>query len=500
MIQGFVIITFVVFLIVFFFNLFNIIPQMVFIGFYPYALSITVFFGVLLFIASYIESRFWLTTIKVIMSMFLVVCMFTLILIGINARHLNGYKKKYSEYVRTVNEFTKVEGIDKFYEEGFNKSLATLIEKSTGMSPTFHNKALVISDYVKYFDEIIEEVSNAKKHIHILFYIMRDDSIGQKLKKVLIEKANQGVEVRVIYDALGSFKLSNKYKKELKDAGVDIVPYNSVFKSLITGKLNHRTHRKIIIVDGNTAFTGGVNIGDEYLGRDENIGTWQDMVVKLEGDSVNYLQKIFLADWYYITDEKITDKFYYGKTEIEDYLPVQMVAGGFDTGWHEIHKMYFSLINAARERLYITTPYFVLNDAMLESLQTAALRGVDVKIIIPKKTESFVIDWLNESFFKEILRAGVEVYWYENGFLHSKAVIVDNRVLSMGSANMNMRGYYLDYEMNVLIYDQQSCERMVKILNKYIGMSEKLSYKDYEEISLLRSVRYIVGRLILPIS
>ena len=368
------------------------------------------------------------------------------------------------------------------------------------MSPTFKNNAILISDNEHYFDEIIEAISQAEKHVHVLFYIMRDDNIGQKLKTVLIDRAKQGVEVRVIYDALGSFKLSRKYINELKEAGVEIVPYNTVLKSLITGKLNHRTHRKIIIVDGAVAFTGGVNIGDEYLNRDKNIGVWQDIIVKMEGDSVNYLQKIFLADWYFVTDKKITDIYYYGKTSVDNYLPVQMVAGGFDTGWHEIHQMYFTLINSARERLYIATPYFVLNDAMLESLQTAALRGVDVKIVIPEKTESFLIDWLNESFFKEILRSGVEVYKYKNGFMHAKSMIVDNRVVSVGSANLNMRGYYLDYEMNVLLYDEQLCLRMEQIFNKYMKMSEKQKYKDYEKLSLLRSVRYIIGRLILPIS
>ncbi|QUH24710.1 cardiolipin synthase [Serpentinicella alkaliphila] len=500
MIQVFIILTFIVFLVVFFFNLFNVIPQIVFIGFYPYALFITVFLGILLFSASYIQSRFWLITIKAMISIVLVISLFTLILIVINARHLNGYKKKYSEYIRTVNEFTKVEGVDKFYKEDFNRSIATLIEKSTGMSPTFKNNGILISDNEHYFDEIIEAISKAEKHVHVLFYIMRDDNIGQKLKTVLIDRAKQGVEVRVIYDALGSFKLSRKYINELKEVGVEIVPYNTVFKSLVTGKLNHRTHRKMIIVDGVVAFTGGVNIGDEYLNRDKNIGIWQDIIVEMEGDSVNYLQKIFLADWYYVTDKKITDIYYYGKTSVENYLPVQMVAGGFDTGWHEIHQMYFTLINSARGRLYIATPYFVLNDAMLESLQTAALRGVDVKIVIPEKTESFLIDWLNESFFKEILRSGVEVYKYKNGFMHAKSMIVDNRVVSVGSANLNMRGYYLDYEMNVLLYDEQLCLRMEQIFNKYMKMSEKQKYKDYEKLSLMRSVRYIIGRLILPIS
>lgn len=500
MIQVFIIITLMMFLVVFFFNLFNIIPQIVFIGFYPYALLITIVFTFLLLVASYIQSRFWHIAIKSVLSILLILTVFTLIQISVNARHLNGYKRKYSEYIRTVNEFTKVEGVDKFYDESFNKSLATLIEKSTGMAPTFRNNAIIISDNEHYFDEIIEEISKAEKHVHVLFYILRDDNIGQKLKETLIERSKSGVEVRVIYDALGSFKLRQPYLKELKGAGVQIIPYNTVFKSLIKGKLNHRTHRKLVVVDGKVAFTGGVNIGDEYLNRDKEIGIWQDIIVKLEGDSVNYLQKIFLADWYYLTDEKITDKYYYKKTTIENYLPVQMVAGGFDTGWHEIHQMYFSLINASRERLYISTPYFVLNDAMIESLQTASLRGVDVKIVIPERTESFLIDWLSESFIKEILRSGIEVYKYKNGFIHAKAMVVDDRVVSIGSANLNMRGYYLDYEMNVLIFDKQLCERMDQIFNKYIKKSQIQKYEDYERLSLLRTVRYIIGRLILPIS
>lgn len=500
MIQLYIYVTCILFVFIFFFNLLNFIPQMVFIGFYPYALFITVIFALLLLISSYTESRFWLITIKAILSIILLLGVFTLVQISLNAKYMNGYKEKYSEYIRTVNEFTQVEGIEKFYEEGFNKSIATLIEKSTGMTPTFNNRVLLLSEEEHFFDEMIEEISKAQTHVHILFYIMRDDNIGQKLKNTLIERANQGVEVRVIYDALGSFKLSATYIKELRGAGVEVVPYNTVFKSIIEGKLNHRSHRKILIIDGKVAFTGGVNIGDEYLSRDDNIGPWQDMVVKMEGDAVNNLQKIFLADWYYLTDEKITDKKYYSKTDVANYIPVQMVAGGFETGWNEIHQMYFSLINSAEKRLYITTPYFVLNEAMLESLQTAALRGVDVKIIIPEKTESFIIDWLNESFLPEILRAGAEVYKYKNGFLHTKSIIVDDRLLSIGSANLNMRGFYLDYEMNVLLYDNQLCTRMTETFNKYIKMSTRQEYKDYETLSLGQHVRYIIGRLILPLS
>ncbi|MDR5658674.1 cardiolipin synthase [Serpentinicella sp. ANB-PHB4] len=500
MIEFFIIVTCLLFATVFFFNFFNVIPQLLIIGFYPYAVALTMVFAVLLFISNFIKGQTGLLIIKIILSVLFILAFITLILIWQNARQPNGYKKKYSDYIRQAEKLVDATGKSKGLEGIRNQGIATMIESSSGLPVTYNNQVSLLTDPKHYFDEMIEEIKKAEHHVHILFYITRDDKIGEKFKNALIQKAKEGVEVRFIYDALGSFKLSKGYRNALEDAGVEIYPFNTVKHSLITGKLNNRIHRKMLIVDGNVAFTGGANLGDEYLGRDENIGQWQDLLIKMKGESVNWLQKIFLADWYYLTDQKLMDKVYYPKSSVEKELPVQVVAGGFDTGWHEIQQKYFSLINAATERLYISTPYFVLNDAILEALQTAALRGVDVKIIVPDKTESFIIDWLNESFFPEILKSGVEIYMYSNGFLHTKAVVVDDEILSVGSSNLNMRSYYLDYELNVLIFNKELCNQMVEAIDRYIDKSTRIKYKDYERLSFTQKIRQIIGRIILPMS
>jgi len=375
----------------------------------------------------------------------------------------------------------------------------SLKQESGNMPISLYNEALLIYDDTAMFDEIIEEIAKANNHIHIEFFILRSDSIGQKLKDLLIKKANEGVEIRIIYDGLGSLSLKRSYRRELQSVGVEIKAHDNIFQSIIKGKLNNRNHRKIVIVDGNVGFTGGMNIGDEYLGRDNTIGNWKDVLVKIKGEAINDMQKVFLEDWYYVSGDKLIDNKYFPKLKGENTLPIQIVAGAHHTNLNEISQLFLAIITSAKDRLYIATPYFVPNDSILNAIQTAALKGVDVKLILPKNPDVFLVGWANSSFFDKLLNSKVKIYLYEDGFLHSKVFVADDKVVSVGSANLNMRSQYLDYEMNAVLFDEIQLDMMIKELDKNIEDSSQVIIDDYNKRPLIERLKEKIGVLIRPL-
>jgi cardiolipin synthase A/B len=480
-----------------YYNLFFIINDTIIIALYPYAVIIGIIFGIGLFLNHYIEHSILNNIIKGILIIFFIFGLLSGILIWRNAELLNQYQGKRSHYMNQLMNITKKKNLK--LEDSSRKGLSALIESNTGIPLTHNNTVQLYNDGKKLYDAMLEEINKAEHHIHIQFYILREDIIGQKFKALLIEKVQQGVKVRVIYDGLGSYNTKAAFIRELKNEGIEVATYGNIIWSVLNGKLNHRNHRKIVIIDGKTGFTGGVNIGDEYLDRDKNIGHWEDTLVKIEGDAVGWMQKIFLGDWYYIQKEKIFNVEYFPSVVTQSNLPVQIVSSGFDTHWNEISQVYFSIITQAKERVYIATPYLILNGSMMKALQTAALRGVDVRIIIPKKPDLFLVGWANESYFKKLLKGKVRIYQYDNGFLHAKVFAADNKILSIGSANLNNRSLYLDYEMNAIIYDEKLCSQMVTIFEKYWTEGEEITLDQYENPSHREKIKQFIGRFFSPV-
>ena len=482
-----------------YFNLFILVKDAIFVMIYPYLLGFTALFIIFLLMLQFFENAVIIKIIYVIMTLFFIFFMFTFFQIWKNTRALNGYQVKRSNYMDQLTEIDKNKRMIDVTLEQSQQGIGKLIEENTGMPISFYNEALLIYDGITIFDEIVEEISKAKSHIHIEFFILRSDNIGRKLKDLLIKKAKEGVEVRVIYDGLGSWSLKRHFRKELIEAGVEIKAYDNIFQSVIKGKLNHRNHRKIVIVDGKVGFTGGINIGDEYLGRDNTIGNWKDILVKIKGEAVKGMQRVFLGDWYYVSGDKLLDNKYFPEWEGENILPVQIVSGGYDTYWNEISQAYFSIITSAKKRLYIATPYLVLSDSMINALQTAALKGVDVKIIIPKNPDLFLVGWANSSFFNKLLNSKVKIYLYEDGFIHSKVFVADDKVVSVGSANLNTRSQYLDYEMNAILFDHSQSELMIKELYKNIEDSDEVILEDYRKRPLIQRFKEKIGMLMIPL-
>ncbi|GAB6086536.1 cardiolipin synthase [Alkaliphilus crotonatoxidans] len=485
------------FAMIFFLNLFLFISHGLMIGIYPYVAAMTVILGIAWLLHRLLEGMYYLNMIDVFMITLILFFTFTLFQIWKNTRLANGYQNDRSQYMDQLMELGRGAPSQRTFSQP-EQGLINLIEANTGIPVTDHNQVTLFNGGKSIIDEMIEAIDKAEHHVHIEFFIVRDDQIGNKFKDILIEKAREGVEVRFLYDGLGSGHLGKNYVRSLRDAGVHVYSYDGIIASLLKGKLNHRNHRKILIVDGKVGFVGGFNIGDEYLGRDQAVGNWKDLHIKIEGEAIKGLQQIFLGDWHYVTKEKLLDTAYFPPVETKDEVAVQMVTSGFDTHWNEISQVYFSMIATAQEKIYIATPYLILNDSMLKALQTAALRGVDVRIIIPHKPDLFLVGWVNESFFQKLLKAKVKIYLYDEGFLHAKVLLKDNRIASVGSANLNTRSLFLDYEVNGVIYDRQTCDAINREFEDYLKNSTEVTYDEFKQITVVQRIKYLIGRLIIP--
>ncbi|CAG9622839.1 cardiolipin synthase [Sutcliffiella rhizosphaerae] len=376
------------------------------------------------------------------------------------------------------------------------------LSQNIGRSPiSFQTETVVLTNGDQTFAKILEEISKAKHHIHFEYYIVRDDIIGNQIKDLLIEKAKSGVQVRFLFDAVGSFQLSNKYIKELRAAGVHIISFSPVRMPVFNNKINFRNHRKIIVVDGEVGFVGGLNIGDEYLGRDKYFGFWRDTHLYVRGEAVRTLQLIFLQDWYYATDESLLTPSYLTPTFVDEkkYGGVQMIAGGPDQEWEVIKNLYFSMITSARNSIWIASPYFVPDDDIFTALKVAALGGLDVRLLVPSRPDKRLVYYASRSYFPEMMEAGVKIYEYKKGFLHSKVVIVDEEIASIGTANMDMRSFHLNFEVNAFLYNTDSVNTLVKDFEQDLLDSKSILKNEYANRPLNQKIFESMARLASPL-
>lgn len=373
---------------------------------------------------------------------------------------------------------------------------------NTGKFPfTVNNKVDVFENGNKKFDRLIEDIKNAKDHIHLEYFIIKDSGIGRKIKDILIQKAKEGVKVRILYDDVGCWRcwFHREFFNEMKSYGIKVEPFLPAKFPVIGGKLNYRNHRKIVVIDGYIGYTGGINIGDEYIGKNKKFGYWRDTHIRVEGTSVYMLQMVFLIDWYYTTREVIITKQYFPDIEHKGDSMMQIVASGPDSDWEAIHYAYFSAICQAKKSVYIETPYFIPDESILRALKSAALSGVDVRIIFPKIADHKIVNSASYSYFEDILKSGGRVYLYTKGFMHSKVVIIDDKIASTGSANMDLRSFMLNFEINAFIYDKDIVNIMTKDFFKDIEGSEELHRDDFEKRSIVKKVKQSIARLFSPI-
>ncbi|EPV4647803.1 TPA: cardiolipin synthase [Clostridium perfringens] len=361
-------------------------------------------------------------------------------------------------------------------------------------SPIFVNNDIKIyKDGVEKFKDLKEELLKAKHHIHLEYYIVNSDEIGNEIKDILIKKALEGVKVRFIIDKVGSSSLKRSYIKDLKKAGVSVVMYSYFLAPLlkvINTQINYRNHRKIVVIDGQVGFLGGINIGDEYLGRNKKFGYWRDTHIMIKGDFVLALQAVFLDD--FITIEKANNSYTFYDKEFDKYFPenivakervlMQLVKSGPDSTFPAIMQSVLKMIMTARENIYITTPYFVPPSSIIEALRIASLSGVDVKIIFPEKSDHFMVNKASKSYLAELMDCGIEVYFYDkSSFIHSKTMTIDGKICTLGTANMDIRSFELNYEINTVIYDKEITCKLDALFFEDLLKSRHFKIEEYEK-------------------
>ena len=379
-------------------------------------------------------------------------------------------------------------------------------------SPIFVNNDIKIyKDGVEKFKDLKEELLKAKHHIHLEYYIVNSDEIGNEIKDILIKKALEGVKVRFIIDKVGSSSLKRSYIKDLKKAGVSVVMYSYFLAPLlkvINTQINYRNHRKIVVIDGQVGFLGGINIGDEYLGRNKKFGYWRDTHLMIKGDFVLALQAVFLDD--FITIEKADNSYTFYDKEFDKYFPenivakervlMQLVKSGPDSTFPAIMQSILKMIMTARENIYITTPYFVPPSSIIEALRIASLSGVDVKIIFPEKSDHFMVNKASKSYLAELMDCGIEVYFYDkSSFIHSKTMTIDGKICTLGTANMDIRSFKLNFEVNVFIYDANVARDMENQFFVDINGSELITKAEYNGRSNWLKMKESIIRLLSPI-
>lgn len=374
-----------------------------------------------------------------------------------------------------------------------------LLLKSSKACLTQDNQIEIFSDGTEKFERLFDDLTKAKRHIHIEYFILKSDYVGGILKQILAEKAKAGLEIRLIYDAVGSWRLSKKYIQELKDAGVEVEAFYPVVLPVLSRELNYRNHRKIVVIDGEIGYVGGVNVGDEYIGLDKKFGYWRDSHLRCTGSGVHALQKVFLNDWYYLTKNLVSDDQYFPSPIEAGYEQMQVVESGPDYNWEAIKQAFFTIITGATKSLWITTPYLVPDEGMMMALRNAALSGVDVRIILPQKADHFMVYWATRDNLEQLLQDGVRIFLYRKGFIHSKCILVDQKVASIGTANLDNRSMGINYEVNAFVYTNPTIARLESDFLQDLRHCQELSLMQYAERPVWQKFLESVGRLFSPL-
>lgn len=349
-----------------------------------------------------------------------------------------------------------------------HKPLIDLFINQNLSLPFKDNKVEIFTDGYQFFPALLAAIAKARNHIHVDMYIFAEDALGRLVSDALIAKAREGVEVRVIYDDVGCWNVSHRFFEWMREEGIEVVPFLPVRFPSFTSNVNYRNHRKIIVIDGSVGFIGGMNIALRYVkGTDGQ--SWRDTMLQVTGGAVYALQRAFLVDWYFVDRTLLSDRKYYPQlSAVGTLLPqnnclAQVVTSGPVTPHPEIMQGFVRVILGARRYLYLETPYFLPNDSVLFALKTAALAGVDVRVLCPRYSDARFVEWASRSYLREVTEAGIRVSLYEGGFLHSKLMVCDDAITTCGSTNVDFRSFENNFEANIFFYDEGIALRMKKV-------------------------------------
>ena len=395
--------------------------------------------------------------------------------------------------------------INKTHQTEFKPLLELLAKNSE--SPVFANNGIEVFNNGKdKFDALKAELEKADHHIHLEYFIVKSDQIGNEIKDILIKKSLAGVRVIFIIDKVGSYKLKHTYIKELKDAGVEVVYYTYFLAPLLrrlNTQINYRNHRKIAIIDGKVGFLGGINIGDDYLGKGK-LGYWRDTHIMVKGDFVLGLQAVFLNDYFHIKHTNGSNDLFIG--EADKYCPItsddgnktmQLVLSGPDSEYPAIMQCILKMMSMAQKSIFITTPYFIPTESLLEALKVAALGGVEIKILFPGRFDHYIVYQASQTYLREMIKYGAKVYFYDkNAFVHAKVLTIDGEICSVGTANMDIRSYMLNYEVNTVIYDEEITARLESDFDMDLLKSIEITEEYFDKMPMYQKFIQSLARVL----
>lgn len=382
-------------------------------------------------------------------------------------------------------------------------SLVTMFENANHAFLARKNRVRIITDGKQLFHDMIEDMERAQSSIHVEFYTFYNDQIGNQIRDLLVRKARSGVEVRVIYDPFGSLGTYRSFFKPLRQAGGYAEPF--LARSAFTDfRLNFRDHRKIVVVDGKIGYVGGFNIGDQYLGRSKKFGYWRDTHLRITGSAVFGLQGRFILDWNatasagMLPSDHIESR-YFPLTKVKGDTNMQIVSSGPDSDMQQIKMGYIRLIQTAKRRVWIQSPYLIPDDSVMDALRIAAMAGIDVRIMIPHMPDHPFVYRATQYYAHELAKDGVKIYYYERGFMHSKTMVVDDRFASVGSANMDYRSFKLNFEVNAFIYDERIAAQMADIFEEDARVSRLVTVRMFDDQPVFLRFKQSFSRLLSPI-
>ncbi len=389
-------------------------------------------------------------------------------------------------------------GADEFPSE-LARGLCTLAETLDGYPPTNGNHVTLYSETEQSYAEILKLIDSARHHIHLEYYIFQPDGIGKQLIEHLIERRKDGVEVRLLYDSFGSLFLRRGMLRALRDAGGRTGSFLEVSSLWRQYQISLRNHRKLIIIDGQKAMIGGMNIGEEYLGKCKHYGYWRDSNLLIEGPAVASLQHLFIEDWEFATEERMEGEEYYPKMEPRGDELIQIISGGPDQARSTLRGVIYAALTRAKERIWITTPYFVPDAGLIDALQLACRSNVDVRLLIPNRADSWLTWYASRYFLRDLFPEGIKVFQYNHGYLHAKTIVIDDEWAFVGSANFDNRSMHLNFELGCALMSTERVMEVAQDFERDCSNASPIFQKDLDSLPFYKRALENFARLFAPI-
>jgi cardiolipin synthase len=432
-----------------------------------------------------------------------------LIYFVLGATRANRIRKKSESVATRIDDVLSRHGVSgKMREHGAipqldpsTRALVALGRRTTSLPASYGNRATILDSAAATYRAIMRGIDDAEDHIHVEYYIIQPDRIGRALRDRLVRRAADGLAVRVLCDAVGSSKLPSNFWAPLEEAGGQAAVFNPIrFRIRRRDRVDFRNHRKIVVFDGKVGLTGGINMGREYLGLDPEIGKWRDSHISIGGPAVLGLQQTFAEDWLFTTGELLDDLRYYPNfTEVHGTQIVDIIDSGPDRQFSSVHQIFFQSIALSQKRVWVTSPYFVPDPVIEESLIAAALRGVDVRLLVPFKSDVPIISMASRSYYPRLLEAGVRIFEYERGFVHAKTLVVDEWVGTIGSANMDIRSFKLNFEVNAMVYGAEFARELAGQFLEDLKFSREITAEAVAQTGYTRRLAQAFARLLSPL-